>query len=177
MVCNQTSIETEQLMMRLYKCAFPAVARYVSKMGGSFDDAKDVFQDALVIYYEKTLAGNLNLQQADDKIYLLGIAKNLWLKKFRQDKNNQPLNELFDLQDADDDVLSENKVMEYLQTAGKRCLQLLTAFYYHKLRMGEIAGLFGFTGERSATVQKFKCLEKVRETVKQKALAYEDFLE
>jgi hypothetical protein len=43
--------------------------------------------------------------------------------------------------------------------------------------MVKVAQLFGFSGERSATVQKYKCIEKVRETVKQKALTYEDFLE
>jgi hypothetical protein len=43
--------------------------------------------------------------------------------------------------------------------------------------MIDIAGRFGFSGERSATVQKFKCLEKVRDTIKSKSLSYEDFVE
>ena len=177
MVCNQTSTDTEQLIIRLYKSAFPLVAKYVSKMGGGLDDAKDIFQDALVIYYEKIVAGNLNLKNADDQIYLLGIAKNLWLKKYREGKNDLPLSDQFDVADEQDYSLSENKLTHYLQTAGKKCMELLSAFYYNKLPMKEIAGLFGFTGERSATVQKYKCLEKVRETVKENALAYEDFVE
>ena len=40
------SAQREELFISLYKKAFPLVARYVSKMGGSFDEAKDVFQDA-----------------------------------------------------------------------------------------------------------------------------------
>jgi hypothetical protein len=56
-------------------------------------------------------------------------------------------------------------------------MELLQAFYYDKLPMNTIAGLFGFGGERSATVQKYKCLEKVRDIVKDKSLTYEDFLE
>jgi hypothetical protein len=43
--------------------------------------------------------------------------------------------------------------------------------------MKELADLFGYAGERSATVQKYKCIEKVRETVKEQSLAYEDFIE
>jgi DNA-directed RNA polymerase specialized sigma24 family protein len=43
----------EALFMKLYQEAFPLVARHVSKMGGSFDEAKDIFQNALVVYYEK----------------------------------------------------------------------------------------------------------------------------
>jgi len=54
---------------------------------------------------------------------------------------------------------------------------LLRAFYYDKLSMSKIANRFGFSSERSATVQKYKCLEKVRDLVKEKSLSYEDFLE
>jgi hypothetical protein len=43
--------------------------------------------------------------------------------------------------------------------------------------MKQIAGLFGYSGERSVTVQKYKCLEKVRDTIKQNALHYEDFID
>jgi DNA-directed RNA polymerase specialized sigma24 family protein len=177
MVCNNASAETEKLIIKLYKSAFPLVAKYVSKMGGGLDEAKDIFQDALVIYYEKAVAGNLELQKAEDKAYLLGIAKHLWLKKFRDDKNNFPLTDDLDLEDEPEIIISTNKVLHYLETAGKKCMEILSAFYYHKLPMKDIAGLLGYGGERSVTVQKYKCLEKVRETVKQNALAYEDFVE
>jgi predicted DNA-binding protein YlxM (UPF0122 family) len=56
-------------------------------------------------------------------------------------------------------------------------MELLRAFYYDKLSMRKIAGQFDFNSERSATVQKYKCLEKVRDIVKEKSLTYEDFLE
>jgi hypothetical protein len=72
---------------------------------------------------------------------------------------------------------SESRVMHYLQTTGKKCMELLSAFYYDKLPMKQIAEVFGYAGERSVTVQKYKCLEKVRATVKQKALVYEDFVD
>jgi hypothetical protein len=56
-------------------------------------------------------------------------------------------------------------------------MDLLRSFYYDHLPLADAAILFGFSGVRSATAQKYKCLEKVRETVKQNALAYEDFVE
>lgn len=177
MVSPGTEESTAELMLRLYKTAFPAVARYVHKMGGCADDARDVFQDALVIYYERSLAGKLHLHKGD-KVYLLGITKHLWLKKFREGRYNVSIeyNEAFDLAEENEPQPSAHKIMQQIQGAGEKCLKLLTAFYYHKLPMQQIAGLLGFSGERSATVQKYKCLEKVRETVKQEALMYEDFL-
>jgi hypothetical protein len=56
-------------------------------------------------------------------------------------------------------------------------MELLKSFYYDGLPMKEIAVNFKFSGERSATAQKFKCLEKVREAVKKQSLQKTDFYE
>jgi DNA-directed RNA polymerase specialized sigma24 family protein len=167
--------EREKLFVALYKGAFPAVARYVSKMGGTFDEAKDIFQDALVVYYEKAVTGELDIR-INAKAYLMGIAKHLWLKKFGHDSRYIPI-EGFDAECSEDIGVSDHKLLNFLQTAGKKCMDLLRSFYYDQLSLNDIAETFGFSGVRSATVQKYKCLEKVRETVKEKALTYEDFLD
>ena len=167
--------EREKLFIGLYKSAFPSVARYVSKMGGSFDEAKDVFQDALVIYYEKTATGTVSIK-TNEKAYLLGISKHLWLRRFKDNILHAPIDGM-DLEKAESaEDYSENKLMHYLATAGKKCMDLLRSFYYDNVPLTDAATLFGFSGVRSATVQKYKCLEKVRETIKQKSLTYEDFL-
>lgn len=178
-VFDKSAARREKLITELYQSAFPTVAKYISKMGGSFDDAKDIFQDALVIYYEKAVNSDLSLHNSE-KAYLLGIAKHLWFKKFKGDRHNLPLDSCtkdFDVTDETEDQPSGVKLMRYLETAGKKCMELLSAFYYHKLPMKDLADLFGYAGERSATVQKYKCIEKVRETVKEQSLAYEDFIE
>jgi len=178
-IFENTPAEREKLFMSLYKKAFPVVARYVSKMGGSFDEAKDIFQDALVIYYEKSVSEAIVLH-ANEQAYLLGIAKHLWAKKFKENLHQVSI-EAYDDEPKfmEDEGLepSSIKVLHYLETAGQKCMDLLKAFYYDKLPVNAIARLFGYSGEHSASVQKYKCLEKVRETIKEKSLAYEDFIE
>ena len=162
------------MLKALYKKAFPVIAAWVSRRGGSFDDAKDVFQEALIIFYEKKAASENFCR--DENAYLLGIAKHLWLRKFQSEKKLSPLDE--ELSDRQDDATpSEIKLLRVLESAGKKCLELLRAFYYEKQPLKHVAATFGYSGERSATVQKYKCLEKVRDTVKQKSLRYADFLE
>jgi DNA-directed RNA polymerase specialized sigma24 family protein len=167
--------EREQLFMALYKSAFPAAARYISKMGGSFDEAKDIFQDALVIYYEKAASGATSVNTSE-KAYLLGISKNLWLRRFKENTLHTSIDGIDLEATTDEEDYAENRLMHYLATAGKKCMDLLRAFYYDNVPLSDAAALFGFSGARSATVQKYKCLEKVRETIKQKSLTYEDFL-
>lgn len=173
-----TNINHEEWLTRLYLDAFPAAARYISKLGGSLDEAKDIFQDALVIYYEKTVAGNTDAPR-NEKAYLLGITKHLWYHH-RQKQQRLFSNDVLNYTDIPNDaplIPSAKRLLRYLEAAGQRCMDMLQAFYYDKQNMREIAERFGLSGERSATVQKHKCLEKVRDKVKEKALVYEDFCE
>jgi RNA polymerase sigma factor (sigma-70 family) len=182
-----TSIQEKQssreaLFMKLYQEAFPLVARHVSRMGGSFEEAKDIFQDALVLYYEKVQVSGF-VPKYQEKAYLLGIARYLWVRRFKE--NNRQVtfdvqdfifNKEIDLTDVEYEEVSSQKLMNLLERAGQKCMQLLSAFYYEKLDMETLASRFGFSGARSATAQKFKCLEKVKETVKEKSLKYEDIV-
>jgi len=178
MVIEDVAAERKAFFMDLYQKAFPLVARYISSMGGSFEEAKDVFQDALVIYYEKLTSGPVELQYSE-KAYLLGIAKHLWARKNNNKQRHTTLDDSLEgIATAENDPASSTeKLMELLNTAGQKCMELLRAFYYDKLPLHKISGMFGFSGTRSATVQKYKCLEKIRDTVKEKSLTYEDFLE
>jgi len=168
--------QREDWLLKLYTSAFPAVAQYISRHGGNLDAAKDIFQEALVIYYEKAVAGNLQLTHSE-KAYLLGIAKHLWYHAQQKQKSHLSHDVLNYTELPEEELLipSTGRLLRYLEAAGKKCMDMLQAFYYDKQNMREIAEQFGLSGERSATVQKHKCLEKVRDKVKEKALTYEDF--
>lgn len=174
---QEQAVQRQELFIVLYKKVFPAVAKYVARCGGSFDEAKDVFQDALLSYYEKTAETGLSVNNSDGS-YIYGTARYLWIKRYKQTSQSSPIDENLTANTPLETVAipDENKLLTFLETAGKRCMELLRSFYYDKLPMTEVAQAFGFSGVRSATVQKYKCIEKVRETVKQQALTYEDFL-
>jgi DNA-directed RNA polymerase specialized sigma24 family protein len=163
------------VFVKLYETAFPGVARFVKKMGGGIDDARDIFQDSLVIYYENQRSGkNIFTNEA---AYISGIARHLWYKKFKTEIKKSDLDpELYRLVNEEDLKVSSS-LLEYLEATGKKCMELLKSFYYDGLPMKEIAVNFKFSGERSATAQKFKCLEKVREAVKKQSLQKTDFYE
>ena len=169
--------ERKAILEELYRKAFPLVARYISKTGGTLEEAKDVFHDALVIYMEKTAASGISLTHSENS-YIFGIAKHLWSKNSSRKlhamsgnhKGNAPLTE------ESYHEVEASKLVELLKSTGQKCLELLSAFYYEKLDMERLAHKFGFSGARSATVQKYKCLEKIKNTVKVKSLHYDDFL-
>lgn len=167
--------ERERLLEELYIAMFPKVARYISKNGGTLDEAKDIFQEALIIYYEKSIA-EPDYAIQNHEAYIMGIVRHLWSKTIKRKALIANGNTMADLPDNKERSASES-VLGFLSVAGQKCMDLLHAFYYNKSSMKEVATSFGFSSERSATVQKFKCLEKVRDIVKQKSLVYEDFLD
>jgi DNA-directed RNA polymerase specialized sigma24 family protein len=186
----RTAIETnipikdrEDWLTELYKDAFPLVARHIAKMGGSLEEARDVFQDALVIYYEKQMQGKLVLRYSE-KTYVFGISRHLWNKRYHETVGIDQIDILnLDVEDyasvisTADKQICTSSLFKLLQSSGKKCMELLSAFYYEKMPMDKLAEQFGFSGSRSATAQKFKCLEKVKQTVKEKSIYYEDILE
>lgn len=170
-------LEREELFISLYKKAFPAVAKYVARRGCSFDDAKDIFQDAVAVYYERVLT-NPDAVQTSAPAYIMGVAKHLWSRRFNEGLKNVSLDGmLVDEAQDDEQTLLFDKLTTLMETAGAKCMQLLKAFYYDKLPVKKLAGAFGYHTEHSATVQKYKCLEKLRTEVKQRALHYEDFID
>ncbi|MBO9566854.1 MAG: sigma-70 family RNA polymerase sigma factor [Niastella sp.] len=140
------------------------MARMIRRKGGTLEEAKDAFHDALLIYMEKEKAGRLQLHSSP-KAYLLGTARICWL---RAREATVALPEAFDAAEPADAGMEEREqsLRASLVSSGKKCLELLKAFYYDHCSMQDIAARFGFNGTRSATVQKYKCLEKVRKEIK-----------
>jgi len=163
------------VLEQLYIKTFPLFAKYVSKMGGTFEEAKDVFQESLIAYYEKQVHEDFRIEKPASA-YLLGICKNKWFKAKRDEPPTNPLAGI-DVEIQKEDSLSVTLLLKILKSSGEKCLEILQSFYYQKLSMQEVSFKFGFKSERSATVQKYKCLEKVRENVKQKSLTYADFID
>jgi DNA-directed RNA polymerase specialized sigma24 family protein len=158
--------QQEDPIVSLYRESFPDFARMVRRMGGTLEQAKDSFHDALVIYLEKEKAGKLHFHSSP-KAYLLGTAKICWLHTLNKG-SIQPLAAGFELAEPEDTDTEEREqsLLDSLLRSGKKCMELLKAFYYDHRSLQDIAGRFGFNGKRSAAVQKYKCLEKVREEIK-----------
>lgn len=175
---RQDMNQRQQQFFSLYKNVFPAFARFVCQMGGNLDEAKDIFQDALLAWYEKSASTTLTIDKSETA-YVLGIAKYLWIKRYNSALSQTVLSAAahFDLPYLEEASPSEQRILKVLERTGRKCLQLLKSFYYDKLSAAKLAELYHFSGERSATAQKYKCLEKVRNEVKRQSLSYADFID
>lgn len=159
---------------RVYDEGFYAVARHVSRNGGSIDDAKDVYHDTLIIFSDHLENGK---EIENEVAYITGIARHLWLERRGVGSSETAWRDDQYVQEEDDLKINELLLLKYLQHAGRKCMDLLSAFYFGNEGVQKLTQVFGFSSTHSASVQKYKCIEKIREMVKKNNTAYEDFLE
>ena len=74
---DRQSVET------IYRQHYNMVQTMIVNNSGSIDDAKDIFQEALIVLYEKAKSGTFELN-CQIKTYVFSVCRRLWLKRFYQ---------------------------------------------------------------------------------------------
>jgi RNA polymerase sigma factor (sigma-70 family) len=153
----------------LYKSHFTMIQHYVENNNGSFDDARDIFQEAMIALYEKVQLDSFVLT-CQIKTYLFSICKHLWLKRLQQmGKYSSPLSAHEESISVEMDMGQIEKkdaafaIMDRsLNSLGEPCKSLLEGYYLNKKGMQELANQFGYTNADNAKNQKYKCLMRLK---------------
>jgi RNA polymerase sigma factor (sigma-70 family) len=153
----------------LYKSHFSTIQHFIENNNGSFDDARDVFQEAMITLYEKMQNESFTLT-CQIKTYLFSICKHLWLKRLQQmGKYSSPLTVNEDIISVETDMEEFEKkdaafaiMHRALNSLGEPCKSLLEGYYLNKKGMQELAEAFGYTNSDNAKNQKYKCLLRLK---------------
>jgi RNA polymerase sigma factor (sigma-70 family) len=153
----------------IYSRHFPMVQSLIINNSGSSEDARDIFQEAMIVLYERAKSPDFQLQ-CQLKTYLYSVCRRLWLKRLAQAQRYiPPVNGLEDTVPVEEDIeMHEQKNQEFqmmekaLLGLGEPCKSLMEAFYIHRKNMSEIASSFGYTNPENAKNQKYKCLIRLR---------------
>lgn len=153
----------------IYKESFNMVQAYVLNNNGSYDDAKDVFQEAMIALYEKAQDKSFVLTSKINT-YVYSVCRRIWLKRLQN--NGRYVYKLDDFEETipvEDDLEYLEKsnadfaIMDRaLNSLGEPCRSLLEGFYIKKMDMQELAKEFGYTNADNAKNQKYKCLMRLK---------------
>jgi len=158
-----------QAIETIYKQHYGMVQSLIINNNGTSDDARDIFQEAMIVLYEKAKSGSFELT-SQLKTYLYSVCRRLWLKKLQQQQKFIPeLNNLEETIPVEEDLEHHDQrngellMMEKaMMSLGEPCKSLLEAYYLQKKNMTEIAGNFGYTNADNAKNQKYKCLMRLK---------------
>ena len=153
----------------VYKENYSLIQHFVINNNGAEDDARDIFQEAMMVLYEKSRLPEFELT-CQIRTYLYSVCRRLWLKKLQHSRRIESQVENFDrIVQVEDDIEEHDKLTRQYQTMrtamgkiGEPCKSLIEAFYVHRKNMLEIAGFFGYTNADNAKNQKYKCLVRLK---------------
>lgn len=163
--CLQTGDDSLALE-HLYVEVFPKIKKYILSNAGSYDDAFDIFQDAVVVLCRQVHAGKYNAAFEIDG-FLFFVSRNLWINKAKRDKRKVRMSENFDHSDNydySDDIVTDEKVRGLgviTKLLGEKCLELLKQSIVFKASSEEIATEMGFATANAVKTQKYKCKQKL----------------
>ncbi len=165
----------EKVLEYLYKKYFKMMSNIVMKNNGTEDEAKDIFQDALIVFWQKVTSDSFVLTSRVST-FLYSVCNNLWLKELnRKSRFSTEENERAEVIDYDRQERID-AINLCLSKLGDTCKSLLSYYYFDELSMVDIAEKMGFANADSVKSKKYKCKQELDKLVKMK-FKVEDFLD
>ncbi|MHA4895441.1 RNA polymerase sigma factor [Pedobacter sp. PWIIR3] len=160
---------SDDALNKLYIGYFPMVLQLILNNNGDEDDAKDVYQEGIIVLYNKIKSGDFELS-SKLKTYIYSVCRRIWLKKLAQ--QSRKTNNIADFEDVistDVDVEDHeqkeeqfSKMQSALVHLGEPCKTIIQDFYINNLSMQDISEKFGYTNTDNAKTQKYKCLQRLK---------------
>ena len=153
----------------IYKDNFNMVQTFILQNNGSYDDARDIFQEAMIALYEKAQNESFVLT-CQIKTYVYSVCRRLWLKRLQQiGRYSNQVDSLEETVPVEEDLeIHEKRNAEFaimdraMSSLGEPCKSLLEGYYIKKMGMQELATEFGYTNADNAKNQKYKCLMRLK---------------
>ncbi|TSA37152.1 MAG: sigma-70 family RNA polymerase sigma factor [Porphyromonadaceae bacterium] len=149
----------------IYKKYFQIVRFFVIKNSGTDEDAKDVFQEAIILIYKRLKDGSLDLTCAF-KTYLYSVCRILWLRQLEKRKvRNEVVTDNQVFVQLDEDIEGQFAEQEqfriyqkHFQLLHKDCQEILQLFL-KRVPLKEIAQKMNIKSDKYLKKRKYACKE------------------
>ena len=166
--------DNNKALSYLYDESLVKVRKYILKNSGSKDDANDIFQDAVIIFFNQVRAQKFNEAHSIDS-FIFSVGRNLWIDKVRRQKKfaSYESPEQFASISGDfdhlEDLISKEKTLAMKNIFSKldeKCQQVLNYVIYEKCSMKEVKEKMGYSSENVAKTTHYRCKQYLKELVK-----------
>lgn len=159
---------------KLYRNEFIHFA--LTHYGCNPENAKDIFQDAILAFYDNIKSGRLIEITSDVKTYLFAIGKfkiinfqkkqqrSVTFSDFDLSKVNEPIENT--MADKEEQEFIKSTISRFLNEQCDDCKKVLEMYYFEELDMKTIAEKMGYKNANVAKKKKYECFKKLAEMVK-----------
>ena len=161
------------VLQYVYKQHYPSIHHFIISNSGSPEDAKDIFQESIIVIYKKVKEQQHFLLNSSFKTFLYSIARNLWLKHLRairyQGQKIKDQQQYIDLKDEPFKVSNEDLKLslyhKYFRLLPEDCQNILK-LTARDIPQKEIAQAMNLKSENYVKKRKHDCKEKLIEMIK-----------
>jgi len=163
-------LRKENIIKYVYKEYFSMTRHLIINNSGTGQDAEDVFQDVLVIVYNRIMIDQLELNSTF-KTFFYSVCRNIWMQQLEKRKKfknefvdfetiteipEQTIEEIYDIEKK------KNKLYQlHFLNMSDDCQKVIQLFL-KKISLREIANIMGYKTEKYAKTRKFDCKEELK---------------
>lgn len=164
------------ILNHLYRENFKPIRHFVVTNNGNDEDARDVFQESMVVLFRKVRERDFKLTSSLST-FLYSIAKLMWLKELSVRKKRSELIELnrngvkeefaiLDLMDYNEKLKLYREKFEELSEDCKKVLRM----FLNNIPIREITDIMGYNSDQHTKNRRFRCkkslISKIRKSNK-----------
>ena len=151
------------VLQHVYDTYYPIIEAYIVHNQGSRDQARDIFQEAMIVVYKKVRLGQLELT-CKFGTYLYAICKKMWIqerKKYlhRKEKLSQQSMMVQDPGPADDPLLQKHLnhlFNKHFGDLSEDCQKILS-MYFNNFSVEDIRTAMNYKNLHHTADRKYRC--------------------
>lgn len=152
-----------RILKEIYALYFPRIRKYVLLNSGVDEDVRDLFQDTLLVLFQKARSGNFRLT-CSLGTYLYSVSRYLWLKELSRRKfSHCHAEELETYIDPDSDIVAISEMNERLLFY-RKCFEKLSAgcrkvlsLFAEGHSITRVTEILGFKSEQHTKNRRYRC--------------------
>ena len=147
--------------------------RFLNRYEVPLHSLEDIFQDAILVLFQKASSGKLDQINSSLKTYLFSIGKYMVFEQYRKDKKkvDSPEDYIFDkadntafnmVQQRSDINPLQKRILAGFARLGAKCQEVLKLFYYRGFTIEEIMEHLEYPNKNVVKSQKSRCLKTLK---------------
>jgi RNA polymerase sigma factor (sigma-70 family) len=174
-VIQRIKLGDESALDYLYKQHYKMILRMILRNNGTEQEALDIFQDALIVFWQKAMDTNFELT-SKISTYLFSVCQNLWRKELDRKKKYEDS----DKEESEYNQLENQEMVKIIHDCinelGDSCKKILSYHYFDGLSMDKIATKMRLANSDTAKTKRYKCKKRLDDLIRSRYQA-SDFLD
>jgi RNA polymerase sigma factor (sigma-70 family) len=171
--------ENNDVILYIYNNSFKPVRHMITRNSGSEEDARDIFQDSLIILYKKLKARSLKLR-CSVSTFIYSIARLLWLKELKirgmgpkriddYDGWSDEENNITRIYEENERLKFYRRIFDQLSEDCRKILKMVMNSY----TIAEITSIMGYNSEQHTKNRRYRCKKALVNRIIQSPEYYE----